>query len=61
MVQNSEKPEKKSSAKKVILWVSGIIISLIIIVSIFLYINFNRLLSEALMNSFNTSVMSSQN
>ena len=58
MVQNSEKPEKKSSAKKVILWVSGIIISLIIIVSIFLYINFNRLLSEALMNSFNTSIAS---
>jgi hypothetical protein len=51
-------PKKKHPVRKIARWIFGSIFILLAVVAIFLYINFNRLLSEALMKSFNSSLIS---
>lgn len=48
----------KYSTRKVLPWIVLGIFTIIIISGIFIYRNFNRLLSEALIKSFNTSIVS---
>src|SRR6185436_10372627 len=43
---------------KRLLWISGILLIIISGISIYLYINLNRILSQALMNSFNSGAIS---
>lgn len=54
----SNKTSGKLSFKKVLLWFLAIIILVLTGAGIFLYQNFNRLLSDALKNSFNSSLIS---
>lgn len=54
----SNKTSGKLSFKKVLLWFLAIIILVLTGTGIFLYHNFNRLLSDALKNSFNSSLIS---
>jgi hypothetical protein len=51
-------PKRKSSFKKYLLWITGGIFVVMLITGIILYYNFNRILSDALMKSFNSSVAS---
>lgn len=51
-------PKKKRSIKKIILWIVGIILVIILGTAVFLYYNFNRLLTSALNKSFNASLIS---
>ncbi len=51
-------PDKKKSFKRVFLWVSGIILLVITASGIYLYYNFNHLLSGALLKSFNSNTAS---
>ena len=51
-------PKRKSSFKKYLLWITGGPFIVIIITGIILYNNFNRILSDALMKSFNSSLAS---
>lgn len=50
--------KRKSSFKKYLLWITGGLFIAIIITGIILYYNFNRILSDALMKSFNSSLAS---
>jgi hypothetical protein len=52
------KSEKKHPKRRIMLWIIGSIFILISIGALFLYNNFNRLLSDALMKSFNSSQIS---
>lgn len=54
----SNKTSGKLSFKKVLLWFLAIIILVLTGAGIFLYHNFNRLLSDALKNNFNSSLIS---
>ena len=58
MELKSNKTSGKLSFKKVLLWFFAIIILVLTGAGIFLYNNFNRLLSEALKNSFNSTLIS---
>ena len=49
---------KKRSAKKIIFRIVAVLLLILIAAGIFLYYNFNRLLSEALNKSFNSSIIS---
>src|SRR4051794_37804897 len=51
-------PKKKRSIKKIILWISGILLIIILGTAVFLYYNFNRLLTTSLNKSFNATVIS---
>jgi hypothetical protein len=51
-------PKRKSSFKKYLLWITGGIFVVMLITGIILYYNFNRILSDALMKSFNSSIAS---
>jgi len=53
-----KKPGGKSILKKILLWITAIVFALIVIAGILLYNNFNRVLSKALINSFDSSLMS---
>jgi hypothetical protein len=50
--------KKKFSFKKISLWITGSIFIVIVLSGIYVYYNFNRLLSDALMKSFNSSTIS---
>jgi hypothetical protein len=52
------KPKRKRSVWKTFLWIIAVSFILLSIGGIFLYNNFNRLLSDALMKSFNSSIIS---
>jgi hypothetical protein len=51
-------PKRKSSFKKYLLWITGGLFVVIVITGIILYYNFNRILSDALMKSFNSILAS---
>ena len=51
-------PKGKSSFKKYLLWITGGLFVVIVLAGIILYYNFNRILSDALMKSFNSSLAS---
>jgi hypothetical protein len=50
--------KKKRSVKKVILWIVAVFLLLLSVSAVFLYFNFNRLLSSSLNKSFNSSIIS---
>lgn len=50
--------KKKRSVKKVILWILAVFLLVLTAAGIFLYFNFNRLLSSSLNKSFNSSIIS---
>jgi len=52
------KSERKRPKRRIMLWIIGGIVIIISIGTFFLYNNFNKLLSEALLKSFNTSLIS---
>ena len=54
----SKKPARISVAKKVLIWGGTFLFIVLIVAGIFLYYNFNRLLSDALIKSFNSSIIS---
>ncbi len=51
-------PKKKRTIRKILLWIIGIIILFAGISSIYLYSNFNKLVSDALLKSFNSGSVS---
>ena len=51
-------PKRKSSFKKYLFWITGGIFIIMVITGIILYYNFNRILSDALMKSFNSILAS---
>jgi len=58
MKENSSQPKRKSSFKKYLLWIIAGFFAVVLIGGIILYNNFNRILSDALLKSFNSNVMS---
>lgn len=52
------KPVKRHRIRNTILWILGILILIIGLVSLYFYNNFNRLLSDALKKSFNSGIIS---
>jgi hypothetical protein len=50
--------KKKSGARRIILWVFGVLLAIVGSVAFYLYTNYSRLLSEALLNSFNSTLIS---
>ena len=50
--------KKKRSVKKVILWIVAVLLLILTVTGVFLYFNLNRLLSNALNKSFNSSIIS---
>ena len=58
MDPEQNKTSGKHSHKRILLSVFVGIVTIFIISGIFIYKNFNRLLSEALMKSFNSSIVS---
>jgi len=51
-------PEKKHPVRKAMGWIFGSIFLIVVIGTIFIYNNFNQLLSDALMKSFNANITS---
>ena len=58
MQTETNSPKKKRSLKKILLWIFGSLFIIITVVGVFLYYNFNRLLTDALTKSFNANIMS---
>ena len=58
METSTNQPKRKRSVKKILLWIIAGFFIIISIAAFFLYNNFNRLLSNALMKSFNSSSIS---
>lgn len=58
MEADTNKPKRKRSVKRTLLWIFAGFLIIISIAAFFLYRNFNRLLSEALMKSFDSSIIS---
>jgi hypothetical protein len=58
MKEETIQPNRKSLFKKYLLWITGGLFFVIVIIGIILYYNFNRILSDALMKSFNSSLAS---
>ena len=58
MITETNIEKRKWSLKKRLLWILGILIVIISIATIFVYNNFNRLLSDALTKSFNSNIIS---
>src|SRR4030095_11842879 len=58
METDTNKPKRKRSIKKTLLWILAVFLIIIAIAAFLLYNNFNRLLSVALMKSFNSSMIS---
>jgi len=54
----SKKPVRNSVTKQVLIWVTVSFFVVLIIAGFFLYNNFNRLLSESLIKSFNSTLVS---
>src|SRR6478609_7614367 len=50
--------KRKRPIKKILLWSVAVLLIIISVASVFLYYNFNRLLSDALLKSFNSNIMS---
>jgi hypothetical protein len=50
--------KRKRPLKKIILWITAVFFIVIIIVTVLLYYNYNRLLTYALIKSFNTNIIS---
>ena len=53
-----ESTVSKQSGRKRLLWIMAVCLALISTVALYLYSNYNRLISEALMKSFNSSIAS---
>ncbi len=53
-----DKSERKHLTRRITLWIIGSFLILITVGAIFLYNNFNKLLSESLMKNFNSSLIS---
>ncbi|TNF43674.1 MAG: hypothetical protein EP310_04300 [Bacteroidetes bacterium] len=58
MKEKINQPKKNRSFKKYLLWITGGLFTVMVITGIILYYNFNRILSDALMKSFNSSIAS---
>jgi len=58
MKTETNNKKKKRSLKRILLWVIAVLFVIVSVVAIFLYRNFNQLLSSALIKSFNSSLMS---
>jgi hypothetical protein len=58
MTEQSADVGKKTSRKKIFQLIVVSILSLIIVLSIFIYINFNKILSDLVYNSFNSNIIS---
>ena len=50
--------KRKRSLKRTLLWVTAVFLIIIVVVAVFVYNNFNRLLSDALIKNFNSSIVS---
>src|SRR6478736_4827239 len=50
--------KKKHSLKKIILWAAAVLFVIIVVAGVFIYNNFNRLLTIALIKNFNSSMVS---
>jgi hypothetical protein len=50
--------KKKSRTKRIIIWILGVLLAIVGSVSIYLYSNYNRLLSDALLSAFDSSLFS---
>src|SRR3954469_12831819 len=50
--------KRKRSVKKILLWIIAVFFVLISVAAVFVYYNFNRLLTHALIKSFNSNLMS---
>src|SRR6478752_399505 len=50
--------KKKHSLKKIILWAAAVLFIIIVVAGVFIYNNFNRLLTIALIKNFNSSIIS---
>jgi len=58
METGAKSTKRKRPVRKIILWISAALFIIIVIAAVFLYYNFNRLLSGALIKSFNSNIMS---
>ena len=58
MENESTVPVKRHTFRKRLLWILGILMLILSIVAYYLYSNFNRLLSDALVKSFNKGIIS---
>lgn len=58
METTTGRPKQKRSVKKILLWVVSIFLIVVTIAALYLYNNFNQLLSAALIKSFNANLMS---
>src|SRR5204863_4766925 len=58
MKEKTNSNKKKRSVKKIVLWITAILFITVSAVLIYLYINLNRLLSDSLVTSFNSSIIS---
>src|SRR4051812_4635347 len=51
-------PKRKRSVKRILLWIIAVFFIIISVVAVLVYYNFNRLLTSALIKSFNSNLMS---
>jgi len=58
MKAKTNSSKSKRPLKKILLWIIGVFLIIVVVVAVFLYYNFNRLLSNALIKSFNSNIMS---
>jgi len=58
MKTETESTKRKRPIKKILIWIIAILFVIISVAAVFLYHNFNRLLSNALIKSFNSNIIS---
>jgi Domain of Unknown Function (DUF748) len=58
MKTETKSAKRKRSIKRTLLWITAILFVIISVTAGFLYYNFNRLLSDALIKSFNSNIIS---
>jgi hypothetical protein len=58
MGTDSTSTNRKRPVRKILLWSLGVVVLIFLIAGIYIYRNFNQLLSEALLKSFNSSIIS---
>ena len=58
MKRETDGTKKKRSVKKIVLWIVAGFLLVLSVTAVYLYNNFNRILSRALNKSFNSSLIS---
>ena len=58
MEGEEHQPKKKHLVSRIILWIIAAFLVIVAIILYYLYSNFNKLLSEALLNNFNSTIIS---